>query len=228
MPSAYDRIRYPGQPYGQAHPALLAVYAHLFGLPYAPFETCRMLEIGCGDGVNLINLALLAPHAHFVGVDLAEAPIAQARADALACGCGNIEFFAADLRNIGPEFGAFDYIVAHGVLTWVPDAVRIALFPVIGRLLAPHGVAMVSFNSLPGARAWQAMRDMLKFETKGAATPEEGLKLAYAFLERMVSLWSKRAGGWRLDGGRREAQSSTARPKCCFTTNSASFTRRSC
>ena len=205
MPNAYDRIRYPGQPYGQAHPALLGAFAHLFGLPYAPFEGCRVLEIGCGDGVNLIALALAAPQARFVGVDLAEGPIAQARADALACGCANVDFFAADLRDIGPEFGAFDYIVAHGVLAWVPEPVRAALLPVIGARLAPHGLAMVSFNALPGARAWQAMRDMLQIETKGAGTPEEALARARAFLERNLPLWSKRQadGVWMAGVARR-------------------------
>jgi len=189
MPNAYDRVHYPGQPYIQAHPAALGVFAKLFGLPFAPFETCRMLEIGCGDGVNLINLALSAPNARFVGVDLAEAPIARARADATACGCDNVEFVALDLRDIDASFGEFDYIAAHGVLAWVPDTVRVALFPAIGPRLAPHGLAMASFNALPGARAWQAMRDMLRYETAKAEAPEDKLRLAVEFLQRSVALW---------------------------------------
>jgi SAM-dependent methyltransferase len=190
MTNAYDRIRYPGQPYGQTHPASLSAFAQLFGLPFASFEGCRMLEIGCGDGVNLINLALQAPGARFVGIDLAEAPIAQARADAAACGCANVEFIAYDLCEIGAAFGTFDYIVAHGVLAWVPEPVRAALMRVIGERLAPHGLAMVSFSALPGARSWQAMRDMLLYETREATSPEDKLRLATEFLERGREHWS--------------------------------------
>lgn len=190
MSNAYDQVRYPGKPYPQTDPAHLGVFPKLFGLPFAPFENCRMLEIGCGDGVNQINLALSAPDAHFVGIDLAAEPIGQARADALACGAGNVEFLALDLREIGAELGEFDYIVAHGVLTWVPEPARAALFRVIGERLAPNGVAMVSFNALPGARAWQAMRDMLLYETREAGSPRDKLKLASDFLKGAEERWS--------------------------------------
>ena len=120
MPTAYDKVRYPGSVYAQTDPAALGVIAQLFGLPFAPFQNCRMLEIGCGEGVNLINLALSAPGARFLGVDLAQTAIASAKADAAACGLTNIEFLAADLRDIDAAFGKFDYIVAHGVFSWVP------------------------------------------------------------------------------------------------------------
>ena len=190
MSNSYDQVRYPGRPYQQTDPAHLGVFPKLFGLPFAPFETCRMLEIGCGDGVNQINLALAAPGARFVGVDLAAEPIEQARADALACGLRNVEFIARDLCDVGAELGEFDYIVAHGVLTWVPEAARAALFRVIGERLAPNGVAMVSFNALPGARAWQAMRDMLLYETREAGTPREKVNLAVDFLKGAEERWS--------------------------------------
>ena len=191
MTNLYDRVHYPGSPYLHTHPASLGVFAALAGLPFAPFERCRMLEIGCGDGVNLIAMAIGAPEARFVGVDLAEAPIRQARSDAAACGLANAEFHAIDLRNLDATFGEFDYIVAHGVLAWVPDFVREALFRVIGDRLRPGGLAMVSYNTLPAARFRQALRDMLLFETREADTPEAKLRIAYAFLERMAADWSE-------------------------------------
>ena len=190
MATAYDSVPYPGSVYTQTDPAALGVMAHLFGLPFAPFATCRMLEIGCGDGINLINLALSAPNARFLGVDLAETAIASAKADAAACGLTNIEFVAADLRDIGAGFGEFDYIVAHGVLSWVPKFVGAALLKVIGERLAPGGLAMVSFVALPGAHTLQAIRDLLNFETRDATSADDKLKRAVALLESLLKLWS--------------------------------------
>src|SRR3954452_18410810 len=117
VPTAYDIVRYPGSVYTQTDPAALGVIAKRFGLPFAPLENCRVLEIGCGDGLNLMNLAHAAPGGRFLGVDLAQTAIASASAEAAACGLTNVEFVAADLRDIGAGFGAFDYIVAHGVLS---------------------------------------------------------------------------------------------------------------
>lgn len=190
MSTAYDRVRYPASLYTQTAPAALGVIAKLFGLPFAPFETCRMLEIGCGEGVNLINLALSAPQGRFLGVDLAETAVASARAEAVACGAANVEFLAADLRDIGAAFGEFDYVVAHGVLSWVPKPVGAALMEVIGERLAPGGMAMVSFVALPGARTLQAIRDLLSYETRDAASPEDKLTRAAAVLESHLALWS--------------------------------------
>jgi len=190
VPTAYDNVRYPGSVYTQTAPAALGVIAKLFGLPFARFESCRMLEIGCGEGVNLINLALCAPGARFVGVDLAQTSIAIARAEAAACGVTNVEFFAADLRDIGAAFGEFDYVVAHGVLSWVPKPVGVALMRVVGERLAPGGMAMISFVALPGARTLQAIRDLLTYETRDAVSPEDKLKRAAAVLESHLELWS--------------------------------------
>jgi len=190
VPTAYDNVRYPASVYAQTAPAALGVIAKLFALPCAPSARCRMLEIGCGEGLNLINLALAAPEAQFVGVDLAQTAIAIARAEAAACGATNVAFFAADLRDIGAEFGAFDYVVAHGVLSWVPKPVGVALMKVIGERLAPGGMAMVSFVALPGARTLQAIRDMLTYETRDAASPEDRMQRAVGALESFLGLWS--------------------------------------
>ena len=190
MATAYDSVPYPGSVYTQTDPAALGVMAQLFGLPFAPFETCRVLEIGCGDGINLINLALSAPKARFVGVDLAETAIASAKADAAACGVTNIDFFAADLCDIGASFGEFDYVIAHGVLSWVPKSVGAALLKVIGERLAPGGLAMVSFVALPGGRTFQAIRDLLSYETREAGSPKDKLGRAFDVLENLLKLWS--------------------------------------
>ncbi len=149
-----------------------------------------MLEIGCGEGLNLINMAFGAPGAEFVGVDLAETAIVAARETAAASGLANVAFHALDLAGIGGAFGVFDVIVAHGVYTWTPDPVRAALMRVIGERLRPDGLAFVSFNALPGARLRQALRDMALVAAEGIDEPRAQLEAARAFLAEQIELWS--------------------------------------
>ena len=84
--ATYDAVPYPGQPFAQTHPDRLATLAALFGLEAAPPAGCRLLEIGCGDGGNLLPMALGLPEASFVGFDSSPAAIARAREGAAAAG----------------------------------------------------------------------------------------------------------------------------------------------
>src|SRR5690348_18083107 len=66
-----DRYRYTSNAFAQSHPARLATVAAAFGIASAPATGCRVLELGCGDGSNLIPLAFYLPDSTCVGVDLA-------------------------------------------------------------------------------------------------------------------------------------------------------------
>ena len=191
MVNLFDRFRYPSRPFTQTHPIATGVFAALFGQRFAAFAASRVLEIGCGEGVNLVNMALGAPQAEFVGVDLAERPIALARAAARGCGCANVGFHALDLVDIGPSLGRFDYIIAHGVYAWVPARVREALMRVVGERLSADGLALISYNTLPGSRLREAVRDMLLWVTKGVEDPNARMKLARSFLGEHIEAWSE-------------------------------------
>ncbi len=186
----YDRVRYPSVVFAKTHPAVLSAFAALCGKPFAPVETARVLEIGCGDGVNLINMALCAPRAEFVGVDLAEQPIARAKEMAQALGLANAAFHVQDITTMGDKFGRFDYIIAHGVYAWVPPAVADALIRLIGAILSENGLAFVSYNTFPGARMRQILRDMLLSATDLIADPEEKIDAARSILSDLVKKWS--------------------------------------
>jgi tRNA G46 methylase TrmB len=104
--------------------------AVLFGLSPAHVECCRVLELGCGNGANLIPMALTLPGSRFTGVDLAGTPIAAARTLTDELGLGNIAFHQRDSMELEPGFAEFDYIIAHGVYSWVPPPVRDKLLAV--------------------------------------------------------------------------------------------------
>jgi len=183
--NSYDVVRYPTFPRQQMHPDRLAAVATLFGLRPAPVNGCRVLEIGCGDGGNLIPMAYYLPRSRFVGVDLAAEPVSAGRQTIAELGLENAELQAADLREIGPGWGEFDYIVAHGVYSWVPEEVREALLAVCRERLAPAGIAFVSYNTLPGGHVQQMLREMMLHAIRGENDPRERTRAARAFLERL-------------------------------------------
>ncbi len=82
----YDEIVYPTFPILCTHPDRLATIAMHFGMRPAPVERCRVLELGCSNGANLLAMAVALPESEFVGVDLAGRPIACGKAMVEALG----------------------------------------------------------------------------------------------------------------------------------------------
>jgi hypothetical protein len=152
--------------------------ATFFGMQPPPVPTCRVLDIGCSDGANLVPMALGLPHAHFVGVDLSASAIAAARGLAERLGLANVTLHEGDVGALAPSLGAFDYIVAHGVYSWVPPPVRDAMLALARDRLSPQGVMFVSYNVLPGARVRQVAWDVLHYATDGIADPRERMDAA--------------------------------------------------
>src|SRR5919197_3347157 len=122
--TAYDEVLYPNYVHAQSHPDRLATLATLFGMRSARVGRCRVLELACGDGGNLIPLALDLAGSEFVGIDLAARPVAKGRRMIAALGLKNIELRQLDLMSLPRTLGQFDYIMAHGLYSWVPPAVQ--------------------------------------------------------------------------------------------------------
>lgn len=142
----YQNQAYPPMSHPLSDPAVSAVAARMIGLNTSHPAKSRILEIGCCSGHNLIPLAMRWPDSEFTGIDLAESSIDEARERAAACGVGNVDFLAADLTSFEPLGGPFDFIIAHGFFSWVPDGVKAALLVFCHKHLAPSGIATISFN----------------------------------------------------------------------------------
>ncbi len=141
----YETHVYPAMSHPLSDPAVSAVAARLGGLKSPHPAQARVLEIGCCSGHNLIPLAMRWPKSVFVGIDLAETSIAEASARAAAAGVSNVKFQAVDLRTYQPD-APFDFIIAHGFFSWVPDEVKAALLGFCQKNLSQSGIATVSFN----------------------------------------------------------------------------------
>ena len=182
----YDSVPYLTRPRNETHPDRLAAVGTLFGMRPAPVASCRVLEIGCGDGGNVVPLAYGLPQSRVTGVDLAADAIASARRMAGDLKLENLRLVAGDLRDIGSEFGEFDYILAHGVYSWVPADTRNALLRVCAARLAPQGVAFVSYNTYPGRHLRQMLREMMLYHTRSTADPSRRMERARSFLHSLA------------------------------------------
>ena len=181
----YDQVAYRTFPRRQTHPDRLAAIARFFGMKPAPVTACRVLEIGCGNGANLIPLAYHLPDSRFTGIDLAVGPVATARAMAGDLAIHNIDLRAGDLRSLSAQDGEFDYIFAHGLYSWVPAAVRDRLLAVCRERLAPGGVAFVSYNVYPGRYPRQMIREILLYHTRAVMNPAERIAEARRLLGQL-------------------------------------------
>lgn len=185
-PTAYDQLRYPGKFYPQATPDRMATLAILYGLKPARVDNCRVLELGCGEGANLVALAYPLPNSRFEGVDLSTTSIERARAHAAKVGITNAEFRAENLMDFAADRGQYDYIIAHGLYSWVPAAARQKIFEICQKHLAPNGLAYISYNALPGNYFRRYPRDLMRFRVRAIEDPMERVREARATLASAV------------------------------------------
>ena len=164
--ATYDETPYSSYTYPNTHPERQALVAKLLGFSPAKLEKARVLELGCAGGGNILPLAIDFPDAEFYGIDLSPVQIEEANRHKAALTLANIKFEALDIMDVGPQHGKFDYIICHGVFSWVPDFVREKILNICRENLTPNGLACLSFNVMPGWAAQRAMREMMILHTR--------------------------------------------------------------
>lgn len=167
-------------------PARIDYVAAQAGMPVpdrrAGFSWC---EIGCGYGLTANLLAASNPADQFVAIDLMPEHIDAAQAVANAAGLANLRLIAGDVCEIAPEtLPDFDFIVMHGVYSWVPERVRIAIVNLISRKLRPGGRVLISYNAQPGWGRIHPIRDLLlELAKQYPGTPIERVRHAMRALK---------------------------------------------
>lgn len=190
---AYDEVPYDTEANSEAHPRAMATLARLFGIDAAAPSTARVLEIGCGDGEHMIAAASYLPRARFVGFDLAADAVARGIEIARQAGADNVALLHRDVRDVrasgleAPNARPFDYVVAHGVYSWVPEAIRGDVLAVIRDALAPTGVAFLSVNASPGWELRRALRVLMREAAADAEDPAERVRLALGLVDELAT-----------------------------------------
>jgi methyltransferase-like protein/2-polyprenyl-3-methyl-5-hydroxy-6-metoxy-1,4-benzoquinol methylase len=155
----------------QTHVSSLEVLGRVFGLQPADCRRCRVLEIGGASGGNLLPMAAALPQSEFVCLDPAARQIEEGRRHAAAAGVKNLSFRAETIEALGQK-ERFDYIICHGVFSWVRQPVQDAIFRALQACLAPNGIAFISYKTLPGWHAYRALREVLIRHSARESTPQ--------------------------------------------------------
>lgn len=179
----YDALPYVSTPFGHTQPARLAAIAALFGLAAPAAQRARVLELGCASGGNIVALAARFPDARFVGIDLASRHVEEGRRRIAALGLANIELRQADIARIDLPAEAFDYVICHGVFSWVPRAAQDAIFRICRDSLAENGVATISYNVLPGWHLRSVVRDICLHHAGSEGPPRQRVASVRAALD---------------------------------------------
>ena len=165
----YSELGYKSMPFPYTTPATLEAYAALVGISAPNPKTARVLELGATYGGNIISQALFNLDATFVGIELSQEQVEKGNEVIANAGLTNVSLIQSDIASIGSEIGTFDYIIAHGVYSWVDDDVKDALLRLIDEHLAEDGIAYVSYNTYPGWHTMDEVRQLMMFSNRDKA-----------------------------------------------------------
>ena len=165
----YSELGYKSMPFPYTTPATLEAYAALVGVSAPNPKTARVLELGATYGGNIISQALFNPDATFVGIELSQEQVEKGNEVIANAGLANVSLIQSDIASIGSEIGTFDYIIAHGVYSWVDDGVKDALLRLIDEHLAEDGIAYISYNTYPGWHTMEEVRQLMMFSNRDKA-----------------------------------------------------------
>lgn len=184
--TSYDDVPYHSRPIYPTHPDCIATVGALMGVPVVPPSRCRVLEIGCAAGGNLLPMALALPNSEFVGLDLSTRQIAEGEETRRTLGIENARLLAMSLTDIDASFGQFDYILCHGVFSWVPRPVQERILEICRANLSPRGIAYVSYNTYPGWHWKTTLRDLMLAHASRFEDPAIRLQQARTILQFFV------------------------------------------
>ena len=161
--------------YRELAPGLIDFALLLSGHEPPPRKDTRYLELGYGQGLSA-NIHAAAVAGEFWGADFNPAHAANARS--LADHSGASANFRDDsfvdllAREDLPDF---DYIVLHGVWSWISDDNRRAIVEIMRRRLKVGGAVYVSYNTLPGWAVAMPLRHMMTLHAETVGSEVQGV-----------------------------------------------------
>ncbi|MGI4775442.1 MAG: methyltransferase regulatory domain-containing protein [Janthinobacterium lividum] len=180
--TSYDDFPYTSYPFPYTRPEYIGTVGTLFGINPPPLETARILDMGCAGGNNIINFAEIYPNSYTLGIDLSKVQIEQGLELINKLQLKNIELKHLSITDLDESFGKFDYIICHGVLSWVPEPVRNKIVEVSKKLLNPQGISLISYNTLPGWNMINTIRDMMLFHSSSFSDTSSKIQQSKLFL----------------------------------------------
>lgn len=168
LKNSYDSFLYVSKPFSSTNINNLQAKAKMYGLNPVPLKGARVLELGASCGGNIVPQALYYPEATFTGIDLSGVQVKHGNDIINSIGLKNVTLLEKDILDIDESFGTFDYIIVHGIWSWVPDVVKDKILSICNVNLSDNGIAYVSYNTYPGWKRLEQLRDIMLYSEKRA------------------------------------------------------------
>lgn len=163
LKESYDNFLYLSMAFSNTNINSLQARGRIYGLDPVPLKGARVLELGCACGGNIIPQAIYYPDTTFVGIDLSGVQIKHGQELIKSMGLSNIALLEKNIMDIEEDFGSFDYIIVHGIWSWVPDVVKDKILSICNKNLSDRGIAYVSYNTYPGWKRLEQLRDIMLY-----------------------------------------------------------------
>jgi len=184
----YDEIPYFSNPSYLTQPGHLAALAAYFNLQAPPVDDCRILELACGNGINLISIAQMVPNSSLTGIDMSEASIEEGQQIINALGMKNIVLHHMNIVDIPEDLGQFDYIIISGAYSWVSKEVQHKILEISRRHLAENGLLYVHYLVYPAAYLERMSCDILRYHIRNIVDPHECISRARSYLGKFLEI----------------------------------------
>ena len=168
LKESYNTVIYVSKAFPNTNINSLQARGRLYGLSPAPLKGARVLELGSSCGGNIIPQALYYPETTFTGIDLSGVQIEHGKTLIESMGLTNITLLEKNIMDIDDDFGTFDYIIVHGIWSWVSDMVKDKILSICNRNLSDRGIAFVSYNTYPGWKRLEQLREIMLYSETGA------------------------------------------------------------
>jgi SAM-dependent methyltransferase len=182
-------VDYTRNAYREMTPAWLATTALLLGQrPPDLSQPFRYADLGCGHGLTATIVAATCPHAEVWGFDFNPVHVESGRQLASAAGLTNLHFQEASFADLAalPADGLpeFDFIVSHGVASWISPENFAHLTRIIGQRLRSGGLAYLSYNVTTGWAAVLPARTLMRtLMRSGHQRPDQAAAAIFNYLD---------------------------------------------
>ncbi len=192
-----DNIPYESNALKQTHPLHLYQLAKAFDLKPTHPDNARVLELACASGGNLIPMAFYYPQSKFVGIDISAQEIAFAKESVETLALDNIQFIAQSITDY-KDTQKFDYIICHGLYSWVDSTTRESVLKICQQHLSEHGIAYISYNTYPGWVVGNTLRALMLFASKDEISLNAKLSQAHELLKNLSTVHPQTSYDWLL------------------------------
>ena len=146
------------------------------------------MELGSGQGLTSLVLAAAHPRARFFANDFNPAHIQRSRRLAAAAGLENVTFLETSFADLGDAgLPQMDFIVLHGIYSWVSPENQQAIVRFAGRHLKPGGMLYASYNVTPGWAPVEPLQRLVRmYAARLPGTSDQRMAGAVRFVEGLA------------------------------------------